>query len=31
MNEGQEQVKVAYRSNCDRLDQIKDRYDPNIF
>jgi len=28
MDEGQERVKAAYRSNYDRLSQIKAQYDP---
>jgi FAD/FMN-containing dehydrogenase len=29
MDEGEDQVKAAYRDNYDRLAQIKGRYDPN--
>ncbi len=29
MDEGQDQVRAAYRENYDRLAQIKSRYDPN--
>jgi FAD/FMN-containing dehydrogenase len=32
MNEGQDRVQAAYRGNCNRLAQIKGRYDPdNVF
>jgi hypothetical protein len=28
MSEGQDRIKASYRSNYDRLAQVKHRYDP---